>query len=358
MSAHQPPPARSKQQRLAAAVVRSGLLRPLRRLHDRGRQPILILAYHRIASVDQPHTYPLDLGLISATAEEFDAQMRAVRSCANPVSLDQIADAVTHGRTLPQRAVAVTFDDGFSDTFELAFPLLRRHDIPATVFVSTEHLEHNEPFWFEITAHLMLRIPPRAIAFDECPAGLPAADDMVARRAAIAQLHGILKACANPRRRMLVEEWCARFAGHIEAHARELSKPITRPQLLQMAGAGIHFGSHTVTHPNLALAPQDAIDRELRDSRTYLTQLLGRPVRSLAYPFGTPDTYDERVKSVARACGYELALSFRQGINWSGALDAMELRRIGISPGIGTEQFRVMLALPAWLHPRLPNVDH
>ena len=80
-------------------------------------------------------------------------------------------------------------------------------------------------------------------------------------------------------------------------------------------------------------------------------------MRSLAYPFGTPDTYDARVMSTARACGYELAVRIRQGVNWLGALEAMELRRIGISRGMTAEQFRVMLALPAWLHPQLRD-DH
>jgi len=351
-------PVTSKQQRLAAAIVRSGLLRALRGLHDRGRSPVVILAYHRIATIERPQDYPLDLGLVSATAQEFDTQMRAVREFANVVSLDQIADAVTHGRALPERAVAVTFDDGFSDTFELAFPLLRRHGIPATVFVSTDHVESDEPFWFELTAHLMLRVPARAIVFEECPVGLPAADDIAARRAAIASVHRLLKSCPGPRRRQLVEEWRRRFAAHVDARALELSRPISRAQVLQMADAGIQFGSHTVSHPNLALTPDDAVHGELRRSREYLTQLLSRPVRSLAYPFGTPDSYDERVKSIARACGYELAVSFRQGVNWSGALDALELRRIGVSPGISAEQFRAMLTLPAWLHPRLSDDDH
>src|SRR5690349_12877926 len=76
----QPQPARrSKQQRLAAAVMRAGVLDGLRRIHDRGRRPVLILAYHRVATVAQPQTYPLDLGIISASAEEFEAQMRALR---------------------------------------------------------------------------------------------------------------------------------------------------------------------------------------------------------------------------------------------------------------------------------------
>jgi peptidoglycan/xylan/chitin deacetylase (PgdA/CDA1 family) len=351
-------PAGSKQQKLAAAIVRSGLLNALRRLHDRGRIPLVILAYHRIAAIGRPQDYPLDPGLVSATMQEFDAQMCALREFANVVSLDQVADAVTHGRALPARAVAVTFDDGFSDTFELAFPLLQRHGIPATVFVSTEHVESDEPYWFELAAHLMLRVPARAIAFEECPAGLPAADDSAARRAAIVHVHQLLKRCPEPRRRRLLDEWRRRFAGHLEARALELCRPISRAQILQMAAAGIQFGSHTVSHPNLALAPDDLIDAELRQSREYLARLLGRPIRSLAYPFGTPDSYDERVKSAARASGYELAVSFRQGVNWTGTLDALELRRVGISPGMSAAQFRAMLALPSWIHPRLRDTEH
>jgi hypothetical protein len=61
--------------------------------------------------------------------------------------------------------------------------------------------------------------------------------------------------------------------------------------------------------------------------------------------------------TAARACGYELAASFRQGVNWLGTLEAMELRRIGIGRGVTAAQFRAMLALPAWLHPKLRH-DH
>jgi peptidoglycan/xylan/chitin deacetylase (PgdA/CDA1 family) len=346
-------PRKSKQQRLADAVLNTGTLAPLRALHDRGRTPVLILNYHRIATAGQTQTYPLDLGLISATRDEFDSQMRALRAVANPVSLEAIADAVTHGRTLPDRAVAVTFDDGFVDTFEVAFPVLQRHGIPATVFVSTEHVENNEPFWFEITAHLMLRVPVRALRFEECPEGLPTADDLAARRDSIARLHRVLKRCANARRGELVERWRVLFAESLDSHAVALSRPVSKRQILDMARGGIAFGSHTVSHPNLALATNEVIERELADSKTYLEHLLGKPVRSLAYPFGTADTYDARVMASARTCGYELAVSFRQGVNWLGALDPMELRRIGMGPGVSESQFRVMLALPAWLHPKL-----
>jgi peptidoglycan/xylan/chitin deacetylase (PgdA/CDA1 family) len=346
-------PRKSKQQRLADLIEGWGALGLLRRLHDRGRSPVVILAYHRIADPARSPVYPLDLGLVSATPAEFDAQMRALREFANPVSLDCIADAVTHGRTLPQRAVAVTFDDGFNDTFEAAFPILERHGIPATVFVSTDLVESNEPFWFEITAHLMLRIPPRALVFEECPEGLPSSADPAARRASIETLHRLLKVCANSRRRELVEDWRTRFAAFVEPGARDLGRPVSKQQIQTMSRAGVAFGSHTVSHPNLALAADDVVERELAGSKAYLENLLAQPVRALAYPFGTPDTYDTRVMRIARACRYELAASFRQGVNWLGALEPMELKRIGIGPGVTAAQFRAMLALPAWLHPNL-----
>lgn len=355
MSTHPSPPGKSKQQRLADIIVHGRLLGVLRRCHDRGRSPVLILGYHRIATIDQPHAYPLDLGLVSATAEEFDTQMRALREFANPVSLDDIADAVAHRRTLPERAVAVTFDDSFNDTFEVAFPVLRQHGIPASVFISTGHVEDNEPFWFEITAHLMLRIPPRALTFEQCPGGLPEGEGIATRRASIVRLHRLLKAFGNQQRRELVDGWRTRFASYIDPRAHELSRPVSRQQILEMSRNGIDFGSHTVSHPNLALASTESIVREFNDSRAYLEALLGRRVRSLAYPFGTPDTYDGRAISAARDCGYDLAVSYRQGVNWLDSLAAFELRRIGISPGVTPNQYRAMLALPGWLH---PHFDH
>jgi peptidoglycan/xylan/chitin deacetylase (PgdA/CDA1 family) len=350
-------PRKSKQQMLADAILCVGALGWLRKLHDRGRTPVPVLAYHRIATIEQPDAYPLDLGLVSATAREFDQQMRLLREFANPVSLDDIADAVTHGRTLPDRPVAVTFDDGFSDTFDVAFPILRRHGIPATIFVSTNLVESPEPFWFEITAHLMLRVPAGSIRIDGSPA-LPTADGVAERRQSIAILHGLLKHCSNSRRSQLLDEWQARYATSIDANARELSRSVSREQVREMAAGGVSFGSHTMSHPNLALATTDSVQAELRGSKAWLEEMLGRPVRSLAYPFGTPDTYDARALSIARACGYELAMSFRQGINWLGSLDAMELRRIGISPGVTANQFRAMLALGGWLHPNLSDDHH
>lgn len=358
MSSSSNAPSMSKQQLLAHVIDRTGTLTPLRWLHDLGRTPVLVLAYHRILDIPEPRAYPLDLGLISASVAEFDAQMRALREHANPVALDAVADTLARGAQMPPRAVAVTFDDGFPDTFGNAYPVLKRYRIPATIFVSTGQVESKTVYWFELVAHLMMRVPPRSLTLSEYPDGLPVDDSEPARREAIALVHRILKICSRMRRDAMIDDWRTRFGQYLDEHAMELSRPISRDQILQMASDGIDIGSHTVSHSNLALASTEIIERELADSRAHLEKMLGRPVRSLAYPFGTPDTFDARVMRLARQCGYEIAVTYRQGVNWLGQIEPFNLKRIGIGPGVTPAQFRAMLALPSWLHPNFDDSGH
>src|SRR5512140_1328532 len=108
----------------------------------------LILVYHRVAP---SRTDPFGL---CVSAERFDAQLRLLRRHANPLPLAELVARARRG-TLPPRSVALTFDDGFPDTLEDALPLLQRHDVPATVFVSTGLSTRREYWWEELTGLLL-----------------------------------------------------------------------------------------------------------------------------------------------------------------------------------------------------------
>jgi len=338
-----------KRQRLAEAIARFGLVAPLQAMHDRGRQTLTVLAYHRIAPLDDAARYPLDIDLISASPEDFDAQMRYLREHQHPVSLDQIIEHLNGGTPLPPRAVAVTFDDGFRDTFRHAFPALRAHRIPACVFVTTGCVDSGEPFWFELTAHLMMRIAPHSIRLPALAEGLPSGDDLAHRRLSIKTLHAALKMIPDADRAALVKEWAARFRTDIDPSIIELSHPITWDEIEAMSHAGIAFGSHTLTHPNLTQLTDEALRRELVESRRILSARIGQTVRTIAYPFGTPGTYDERVMRHAAQAGYELGVSYIAGTNWPDDLRRFELRRKGVSFWMSLDYFRTQLALPEWV---------
>src|SRR5260370_4219213 len=88
----------------------------------------VILTYHSISHGDSP---------LKISPELFAEQMEWLRGNARVVSLSEIVAALASRRPLPERAVVLTFDDGFQDFYVSAAPLLHRWGLPATVFLAT-----------------------------------------------------------------------------------------------------------------------------------------------------------------------------------------------------------------------------
>lgn len=96
------------------------LLRPFLR-----KPEVAVLMYHSVSD---------NKWFFSVSLEEFELQIRYLREKAHPVRLEDIADFVVNKKSLPSRAVAVTFDDGYSDFGENALPILRKYGVPVTLF--------------------------------------------------------------------------------------------------------------------------------------------------------------------------------------------------------------------------------
>src|SRR5580698_8575584 len=106
-----------------------------------------VLAYHRVAELKDPLT---DDPSLSASPAGFAAQMRHVAKYYHPVAMPEVLDAIERNLPLPERAVLITFDDGYADFAEIAWPILKQFRLPATVFVPTAYPDHPElAFWWD-----------------------------------------------------------------------------------------------------------------------------------------------------------------------------------------------------------------
>jgi peptidoglycan/xylan/chitin deacetylase (PgdA/CDA1 family) len=336
-------------QRLIEVAERLGAVRALRPLHDWRHASLTVLAYHRVMPTDALDTYPFDTELISATPAQFEWQMAYVRRHLNPVSL---TDAVAHleGKaSLPPKAIAVTFDDGFSDTYRYAFPVLKRYSIPATVFVATGYVDSGDPFWFELVAYLMFTVESGALRVGDGEAAFPSGPSVRERTQSLREAQEMLKGLPNPRRTDVISEWTRRFARQIEHGARAHSGPITWTQVHEMATAGIEFGSHSITHPNLTQLTDSGLDWELAESRRTLEDHLQRSVTTLAYPIGTRSAFDARVIAAAERAGFKLGVTYVSGSNPLATLDRFALRRHGIGLCTSPQYFRALTQLPSWI---------
>jgi peptidoglycan/xylan/chitin deacetylase (PgdA/CDA1 family) len=101
----------------------------------------LIICYHCIKDEAWPHLRPTKVA-------DFEKQMRYLSKVYNPISLERMAQHIQNGTSFPSKAIAVTFDDGYQDNYENAYPILKKYNIPATVFLTTGFIGTGQiPAW-------------------------------------------------------------------------------------------------------------------------------------------------------------------------------------------------------------------
>ena len=267
-----------------------------------GRLSVLI--FHRVLAQPDP-LFPGELDLV-----RFDAICAWLKAWFNVLPLD---DAVRRwrDRTLPSRAAAITFDDGYADNHDLALPILRHHGLTATFFIATGYLDGGVMWNDEVINALRntrrSSLDLRGIGGLE--AEVVALGNDAARRSAIAAILRAVKHMTADGRRAAVAEVCER--ADATAFRGEM---MSSPQVLALHRAGMQIGAHTVTHPILAGLDAAAARAEMQRSRSQLESLLLDRVGLFAYPNGRPDVdYSGQTVALARELGFDAALTTAWG---------------------------------------------
>ena len=344
---------------------RLGLRGALRRLSRRRRSGgcALILAYHRVGE-----RLPSDPHALRVTPSSFSEQLTVLRRRWMPLRLEEIVSAL-HVGDLPPHAVVVTFDDGYADNLECATPLLERYDVPATVFITTGYLGGRREFWWDELERILLHsasLPAtltltiggrtrrwRVGSLRDGDARPPCAEPWnvemrhapTARHALYRALHPQLRPLEDTQRQAVLEQ-LRRWSG-IDAGVRPTHRPLSVEELVRLAAGGrVDIGAHTVTHPVLAALPVAAQQREIQASKEQLEFLLGAPVNSFAYPYGSSQDYAQRTVALVRAAGFASACANIPEPVWQGS-DPYQLPRFLVRDWDGEEFSR---RLRAWFH--------
>ncbi|HNQ75616.1 MAG TPA: polysaccharide deacetylase family protein [Pseudothauera hydrothermalis] len=224
-------------------------------------------------------------------------------------------------RSLPARAAAITFDDGYADNLLCALPVLQRHRMHATFFIASGFLDGGR-MWNDTVIEAVRNT--RLERLDSGLDGLPPLPlgSIAERRAALDRLIAAVKHLAPAARADAVARLVERCNAPLPD---DLMLGSTQVRALHTAGMGI--GAHTVSHPILARSTPDAARREIADGRAQLEALIGERVALFAYPNGkaASDYRPEHVDMV-RELGFDAALSTNWGVNDADA-DPYQLAR-------------------------------
>jgi peptidoglycan/xylan/chitin deacetylase (PgdA/CDA1 family) len=273
------------KQTAASTLALTGADRALGKLAQTRYHP-LVLGYHRVVD-DYPtwarQTIPSMLTSRAMLARHLDWLVRHYRC----ISLDELGARIEAGDRFNEPVAAVTFDDGYRDVYDHAFPLLRARGIPAAVFVAAGFVATGAPLNHDRLYPLVARALRDRLALDRLGA--------VAGLALDGATTGPLPDAGSLTNRLLARlpgAAARRFASELAAalgtsdEPEPVPEPLSWAMLAEMAAADVTIGAHTVTHPVLTAESERAVLEEITRSRELLEQGLGLPVRHFAYPDG------------------------------------------------------------------------
>jgi peptidoglycan/xylan/chitin deacetylase (PgdA/CDA1 family) len=287
----------------------SGAYRMLRPLMG-GVGTILMLHHVRPARPDrfQPNH------LLEVTPKFFERVIRRLRrSKVDLVSLDEMHRRLSTGDFPRRRFVCVTFDDGYRDNLEFAYPVLKKYEVPFAIYVATSFADRiGELWWLALEAVIAqnemigLRIDGidrwfecRSVAdkrevFDHIYAWLR-------QRPTEAELRQVMRDL-TARHRVDMGAFCAALCMGWDELATLAADPL------------VTIGAHTVNHPILTKLDDKAVRAELAGSCSVIEAALGVRPAHLAYPVGDRSAAGSREFRIASELGFKTAVTTRPGV--------------------------------------------
>lgn len=290
---------------IATMLMYTGLLRAI--AWWRLRNKLVILTYHRVLDRARRSLSHSTDGIVVSDST-FDHNLTQILRYFRLISIDELIDYVNGDQTFPSRSCLITFDDGWLDNYDIAFPIIAKHAAPVTIFIPVAYIDSARLFWQE---ELMMLLTALCESGDNADSEflrelLPAETELTAEsfRNFVTRLkdvnfgtvEGVLE---NTRSRLKVR-----------TESEHYNKYVSWNQILEMQRSSVSFGSHSVSHRRMTSLSETDCEAELVDSKRDLERRLERTIQSMAYPNGD---YNAKLKQQVANTGYKVAFTTRKG---------------------------------------------
>jgi len=290
----------------AGLLLRSGCLWWAKR-QLRCNGAVITLTFHRVledASYERTNSLP---GMLVRQGTFLELVAYIARRC-EPVDLR----GCTPGKPSAKLRVAFTFDDGWSDNYTIAFPIVRANRIPLTVFVCSGFVGRNSPFWPERVTALLRAVQPTA------------------GHAETAALIERLKQCTPEAREQSLAELSERAREQgMSVRPSNVDRMLSWSEITEMDRADVSFGCHTQTHQILTTIPMETARQEVRESKAAIENALNKPCNVFAYPNGN---WSPETQSILAELGFGLAVTTERGA-WTASCDRLAIPRSNVCEG-------------------------
>lgn len=238
----------------------------------------------------------------------FDEILGWIKRWFNVLPLDRAIRMLKDG-TLPSRAAAITFDDGYEDNYSNALPLLQKHGLAATFFIATGFLDGGR-MWNDTVIEAIRANEQAEVNLSSIGLGCYPTDTILNKRHSIEQILGRIKYFPHSERLTISIQIAELLAVQL---ANDLM--MTSESVRKLREAGMQIGGHTVSHPILAATSASIARDEISNGKRHLEEILGEHISLFAYPNGKPGTdYLPEHTAMVDEAGFEAAVSTAWGV--------------------------------------------
>lgn len=314
-----------ERERLARLMLGSGFLSLLSLLP--AKDSLLVLTYHRVGDAESD---PWDPAIFSATGEEFEEQVAYLKRKQMLVTLEEalaFVDGTEKDRTSRCR-VLITFDDGYLDNYEIAFPILRSQGAQGVFFLCSNLVGSNFVPWWDRIAYLVKSSAKRKFTL-RYPTALDVDIDKSGLEQSLRKILDLYKSPGNlDFERFMVD--LTEVLG-TTAMSDVPRRFLSWDEAQEMIAGGMAIGAHTHTHAMLSKLEEEEQRRELTLSRAIIQEKLNTNADSFAYPFGSKTAFTKQTEQIAEEAGFRAAFSYYGATtNQRGAMQRYNLKRVSV----------------------------
>lgn len=293
------------------------------------KSEVIILLYHRVGPPKNVwSSLPIPI-------QEFERQVRYLCQAYEIMPLNKLVQYTQEGKALPSKTAIITFDDGYKDNYLYAYPILRKHSMPATIFLTTGHIGTGSLFWWDKVGYVIHSTALETFRIDGL--GVYALNPASSRLKAISSIKERLKRISEEEKDLLIKKLLETLGVDIPADlGRKLV--LSWEEVREMSNGGIDFGAHSVTHSILTKLPPKQAKYEIIQSKRDIEEKLGQVVTAFSYPDGQ---FNAQLIEFLKESGFTCAVTTIPRMV-SLKTSSYQLGRIGLGGNFNT--FKVALS--------------
>lgn len=299
---------------------------------------LMVFNYHRIYKKEIVTSF--DEGVFAHSENVFIDQLIWIKNNFTIISENELINTIESGKWFDKKTALITFDDGYIDNYELAYPILKNMNVPAIFYIPCDQINGHAISWWDQVAFIIKSSTKKTFYYE----GKTIINEDNNSKSAIKSVLRLFK--DNSYSDINKQLHDLSVACEVEKSSLENVKKqfMNWDQIKEVSSNNIAIGSHTMSHRILSSLSESEQRFEITESKLILEDMIDRPVNTISYPVGGLHTFNELTKRIVTEAGYKIAFSFIAGKNPSlESTDILSIKRVELSQDSSTYKSQALM---------------